>query len=93
MPSLQARYWILTIPHHLFVPWLPQSCVHVQGQLESGHQDGYLHWQVAVAFRAKTSLQGVREAFGPVHAEPSRSGAVRAYCWKQDTRVEGILIK
>lgn len=84
----QAIYWMLTIPHHLFCPFLPDVCSLIKGQLETG-AGGFLHWQVLVAFKNKQSLIGVRRIFGPVHAEPTRSSAASDYVWKEDTRVEG----
>lgn len=88
MPSPQQRYWLLTIPHEGFVPYLPAGIQYLRGQLERGHE-GYLHWQLCVAFRKKVTLTGVRIVFGPYHAEPTRSAAARDYVWKDDTRVEG----
>lgn len=88
MPAIQARYWILTIPSHLYVPYLPPGYCHVQGQLETG-VGGFVHWQLVVSASTKITLASVRATFGPVHAEPSRSDACRAYCWKEDTRVAG----
>jgi len=42
-----------------------------------------------VAFGATTRLAGVRNIFGPYHAELTRSSAALDYVWKEDTRVEG----
>lgn len=88
MPSPQALYWMLTIPHHEFVPYLPPACCHIIGQLELG-EGGFLHWQIVVSFIRKTTLAGCRQVFGNGHAERTRSDAARAYVWKEDTRVEG----
>lgn len=111
----QQRYWLLTIPHANFTPYLPTNCVWIRGQLELGHgrrdettiqpgkslqlhsmqvqeepnKPGFLHWQVVVCFRNKTRLGGVRDTFGPYHAEPSRSKAANAYVFKEDTQVVG----
>lgn len=90
-PPRQAVYWMLTIPQHLFLPWLPPTVAHLQGQLELG-EGGFLHWQVVASFRKKVSLAGVRAVFGDAHAEPTRSDAARDYVFKDDTRVEGFLI-
>lgn len=84
----QARYWLLTIPHNQFVPYLPDGIAYVKGQLEEG-ESGYLHWQLIATFTTKVRLAAVTRIFGPVHAEPSRSDAADAYVWKEDTRVEG----
>lgn len=122
----QQRYWLLTIPHANFTPYLPTNCVWIRGQLELGHgrrdeptipsndnkeslhlhsmpqqetltdscgstnnKPGFLHWQIVVCFRNKTRLGGVRDTFGPYHAEPSRSKAANAYVFKKDTQVVG----
>nr|CRY97147.1 hypothetical protein [uncultured prokaryote] len=98
----QAKYWILTIPHANFTPYLPNPCAYIKGQLERGESrpdvpgdlsadlpEGFLHWQVLVAFEKKTRLRGVREVFGPFHAEPTRSDAASEYVWKDETSVEG----
>lgn len=85
----QGKYWLLTIPHASFVPYLPQSCVYIKGQLEKGAQEGYLHWQVLVIFERKVRLAKVREVFGDVHSELTRSAAAEDYVWKEETRVEG----
>lgn len=87
--SQQGRYWIITSPHHLFTPWLPNSCEWIRGQLECGNESGYLHWQLVVCFKRKQRLGGVKSVFGPVHAELSRSAAANEYVWKLDTYVEG----
>lgn len=84
----QGIFWILTIPHHGFTPFLPPSCKWIRGQLELG-AGGFLHWQILVAFRAKQSLQGCRGIFGEYHCELSRSDAAADYVWKEDTRVDG----
>lgn len=84
----QGCHWILTIPHHLFMPFLPGGCCFIRGQLESGHQDGYLHWQIYVVFKKKVRLGGVKSVFGDtVHAELTRSSAAREYVFKDDTCV------
>lgn len=36
-PRLQGCFWMATIPHHMFVPYLPPGVCHLQGQLERGH--------------------------------------------------------
>lgn len=85
----QGIFWLLTIPQHEFIPYLPPGCQYIIGQLERGEQTGYLHWQVMVAFSAKQSLVGVRRVFGEVHAELSRSSAANSYCQKVETAVCG----
>jgi len=85
---MQARYWLLTIPHADFLPWLPPDISHIRGQLERGGTTNYLHWQLCVAFKRKVRLRFVKHVFGPsVHAEPSRSDAAREYVWKDDTAI------
>ncbi|AUW34327.1 replication-associated protein [Sagusvirus crownis] len=86
----QGVYWLLTIPQHQFVPYLPDGVVYVYGQLERGANTGYLHWQLLVCFARRVRLRSVKAVFGEdIHAELSRSSAAREYCGKQDTRVEG----
>lgn len=90
MPSHQAVYWLLTIPHHCFLPYLPPGCVYLAGQVEEGGQTGYRHWQLICAFDRKSTLKRVKDVFGnECHAEPSRSQAARDYCFKDDTAVQG----
>nr|QXN75705.1 MAG: replication associated protein [Virus sp.] len=85
----QARFWLLTIPHADFVPYLPPTVNHIVGQLERG-DSGYLHWQIVVSFARKLRLGGVKSIFGDsCHAEPTRSAAAREYVHKEDTRVGG----
>jgi len=90
MSRRQGIFWILTIPQHDFLPYLPPTCQYIVGQLEVGSGTGYLHWQVLVAFRDKQSLAGVKSVFGgSVHSELSRSSAASKYVQKEETRVEG----
>lgn len=90
MPPAQARYWLLTIPHHEYTPFLPDGVACIRGQLESGNETGYLHWQLLVTFSTKVRLATVKRTFGDAcHAEPSRSEAADEYVWKEDTRVDG----
>lgn len=90
MSSPQGRYWLLTIPHHDFLPFLPTNVVYLRGQLERGNNTGYLHWQLLVAFNSKVRLNAIKNTFGQsCHAELSRSSAADEYVWKDDTRVEG----
>jgi len=88
----QGIFWLLTIPHHAFTPFLPSTCQWIKGQLELGEL-GFLHWQVIVAYRKKKSLVGVRECFGPFHAEITRSDAASEYVWKDDTAVAGTRLE
>lgn len=89
MPSPQGRYWMLTIPHHLFTPFLPPGILWIKGQLEEG-DGGYLHWQLLVSTREKKTLRYIKSIFGEtVHGELTRSAAADAYVWKEATRVQG----
>jgi len=88
MPYPQARYWLLTIPQHAYLPYLPPDIAYVKGQLECGHDTGYLHWQLLVISKRKLRLAGIKLLFGQeCHAEPTRSNAAEDYVWKEDTRV------
>jgi hypothetical protein len=88
MPSIQARYWLLTIPQHEFVPYLPVGIEYIKGQLEQGENTNYLHWQVIAYCKKKCSLFGIKKVFGEsAHCEVSRSDAAEAYVWKDETAV------
>lgn len=104
MPQVypKAKYWILTIPHPHFTPFLPPGISYIKGQLERGEgngvtsegsvvepNQGFLHWQVVALFDKQVRLQSVRQVFGDAHAEPTRSEAAMDYVWKEDTSVEG----
>lgn len=90
MPSPQARYFLLTIPSHLFTPYLPPGVQHVKGQLERGNDTGYEHWQVNVAFKTKVTMFKVKEIFGTSsHVVITDSKKSLDYVWKEDTRVAG----
>lgn len=84
---MQGVYWLLTIPHHLFLPYLPDACSYITGQLECGSSTGFLHWQLLVVFKRSVRLAAVRKTFGSVHAELSRSAAADEYVHKDDTAV------
>lgn len=85
----QARYWLLTIPHANFTPYLPPGVNYIKGQLERGESTDYLHWQVLVNTSRKLRLGGIKAIFGnTVHAEPTRSNAANDYVWKDDTAVD-----
>lgn len=91
---MSGRYWILTIPHHEFTPYLPAACQYIRGQLERGAGtglpgSGFLHWQVVVAWPKTVRLAAVRRLFGPVHAELTKSEAALEYVWKDETRIDG----
>jgi hypothetical protein len=84
----QGIFWMLTVPYEHFTPYLPPNCCWIKGQLEEGG-GGFKHWQIIVGFRKKESLNGVRDCFGPYHAELSRSEAATAYVWKDETSLPG----
>lgn len=85
----QGIFWVLTIPHQHFLPYLPPGVRYLKGQLERG-DGGYLHWQLLAGMSRKSSLRQVKEIFGSqCHSELSRSSASNEYVWKEDTRIEG----
>lgn len=88
MARRQGIFWMLTIPHYAFTPWLPNGCSWLRGQLELA-ESGFLHWQLLVSFTSKKTLLQVKDIFGPYHSELSRSESAAEYVWKLDTRVEG----
>lgn len=83
----QGIFWILTIPHHGYVPHPNVNCSWIKGQLECGDNTGYLHWQILVAFTTKKSIAGVKSIFGECHCELTRSSAAADYVWKDATGV------
>jgi len=91
---MSGRYWILTIPHEHFTPYLPAGLNFVRGQLERGNGnghggEGFLHWQLVAAWPKNVRLACVRRVFGPFHAELTKSEAALDYVWKDDTRIDG----
>jgi len=87
---MQGRHWIFTIPFHHYVPFRPSGVSYIRGQLESGGEDGYLHWQLYCVFEKKVRLRRVRDSFGSDgHYEVTRSAAASDYVWKEATRVGG----
>lgn len=90
MTRRQGIFWLLTIPQHEFLPYLPGTCQYIIGQIEIGAGTGYKHWQICVAFKQKQSIKGVKHVFGnTAHAELSRSSAALEYCQKEETGVPG----
>jgi len=106
MPNYpKARYWLLTIRHQDFLPYLPPGITYIKGQLEEGTgggtstsgsmeqsgqgSGGFLHWQVLAVFANQVRLQSVRAIFGDAHAEPTKSEAANDYVWKEETSVPG----
>jgi len=87
MPAPQGKYWMLTIPAHEYIPYLPNEVEYTKGQLEKGSSDGYLHWQLLISFKKKVVLSKVRAIYGPFHAELTRSAAADSYVFKDETRV------
>lgn len=88
MSRRQGIFWLLTVPHPDFLPFLPNGVTWVKGQLERGDNTSYLHWQIVVAFAGKLSIRGVKSIFGDsAHCELSRSSAANDYVWKEATSV------
>nr|AUF34976.1 putative replication-associated protein [uncultured virus] len=84
---MSGRYWLLTIPHAHFLPYLPPNVAYLKGQLETGEQ-GFVHWQLLASFNSTVRLSGVKRIFGDqAHCELSRSAAADAYVHKDDTAV------
>lgn len=86
----QGIYWLLTIPSYEFLPYLPVGVAYIKGQLESGNNTGYLHWQLLVVMDKKCRIAAIKQIFGTTaHCELSRSSAADDYVWKDETSVEG----
>lgn len=88
MPSPQATFWLLTVPGHCFVPYLPPCCSWIKGQREIG-EGGFAHWQFVCAFKRSVRRTSVVRTFGPYHCEPTKSSQANEYVWKDATSVEG----
>jgi len=87
--SEKAVYWMLTIPHAEFTPYLVPGIAYIKGQLELA-ESGYLHWQIFAICSKQSRLSAIKKLFGgSCHAEPSRSEKAEDYVWKVATRVEG----
>lgn len=86
---MSFTYWILTIPHYAFMPYLPPGIVYMRGQLEQGGNTNYLHWQLVVHCSRQRRLAWIRNTFGPYHADPTRSAAAESYCFKDETAIPG----
>lgn len=87
MPTVQGRYWMLTIPvqHHPNQPQIRDNLVYLKGQQERA-ESGLLHWQLLAAFNKKVSLAQVKTYFCPqAHVELTRSEAADSYVHKDDT--------
>jgi len=85
---MQGKFWMLTIPHHSFTPFLPRGVAYIKGQLERGVDSGYLHWQLIIALDRKLRLRGVKDIFGAaIHAELTNSPKASEYVWKDETSV------
>lgn len=86
---MQGRYWSIT-KFNEWIPRLPKHAAYIKGQKEIGNNTEREHWQVMVIFGKNVRLKSVKEAFdGECHAELSRSDALDAYVWKEDTRIPG----
>jgi len=85
----QGVYWLLTIPHADYLPFLATNQAYIRGQLELG-EGGFLHWQILVCYKKRCRPMAVKRDFGPtVHCELARSDAAREYVWKDETRIAG----
>ena len=88
MPAQQFKYYLLTIPAHAYIPWLPNEVQYLRGQLEEGNGTGYRHWQLLAIFKRKLTLTAAKRFFDTTaHLEPTRSAAANDYVWKDDTAI------
>lgn len=89
MPSIKARYWMLTIPtqHQPEFPEPYADYIYAKGQKEIA-PSGLIHWQAFVQFSKPVTLNLCKAFFcTQAHCEPSRSKAAEEYVWKESTRV------
>lgn len=85
---MQGVYWLLTIPHHDFLPYLPPGITFLKGQLERGDNTGYVHWQLLAVCSRSRRLGWIKDTFGAsAHAELTRSAAADDYVWKDATAI------
>lgn len=82
---------MFVIPEDSFSPDdVPEGIQYIKGQLETGHETGYRHWQLIIVFKKKQSLESAKRILGgDWHGELTRSKAADEYCWKEDTRIDG----
>lgn len=88
----QFVYWLCTLPHHTWTPWLSEDLSFCAGQLEEGKETGYLHWQVLFCFSKKVTVWHLRRNYpggwyGPSDAKKFKKAL--EYVHKQDTAVAG----
>lgn len=90
MPTVQARYWIITLSCAIspLQPEITHPVVFGKGQQEIG-ESGFRHWQFIIILCEKASLRTIQRLYPGSHAEPSRSKAAESYVWKEETAVEG----
>jgi len=89
MPTVQGRYWLLTIPvtHYPNPPQLKNDLIYAKGQQEIG-AGGLHHWQILVSFKKKVTVAQVKSYFCPqAHVELTRSDAADAYVHKDETAI------
>lgn len=87
--TTKAKYWILTIPQHDWIPHLNHNIAYIKGQMELGENTNYLHWQILIVLKQQQRLSFIKKIFDTAHAEPSRSEAANEYVWKENTSVPG----
>jgi hypothetical protein len=56
MPALQASFWILTIPHKDFLPYLPPGIKFIKGQLEKGSGENPVVGGIPIANHVEHSI-------------------------------------
>lgn len=89
MPTLQGRYWLLTIPTKYYptAPTLRDELIYAKGQQEIG-AGGLHHWQIVVAFKNRLTINQAKAYFVPqAHIELSRSDAADQYVHKDETAI------
>lgn len=88
--TTKAKYWLATIPHHIWVPHLNENVSYCKGQLEIGESTQYLHWQIFFITTTQCRVSSLKKSFGDeCHFEATRSAAGEAYVWKEATKVVG----
>jgi len=87
--QIRGQYWLATIPHYDYTPYLAPGVSWIAGQVELG-EGGFLHWQLAVYFKLRVVLSTLHASLsGKGHYELARSAAIEEYVFKEDTAVLG----
>ena len=94
MTTDRCRDWMLTLPEEYYSRDIVEDKLRSYdyiGQLESGKESGYRHFQIYVENKNAIKFETLRSKFPRGHYEPRRESKSQClkYCTKSDTRVPG----